>query len=277
MIDLHLHTTVSDGRCTPAELVARTAEAGLRTIAVTDHDTVGATAEVQAHCAALGIRAVPGIEITAVEASRDVHVLGYFFNPEDVALQAFLLRQREARVERVREIAARLAALNRAVDTTEMLAAAKADTGKSLGRPLIARALMAAGHARSMQEAFDRWLGEGQPAFVPRTGATVRAVAAVVHAARGLVSLAHPVQLRDDALVDRLCGEGLDALEVYHADHGPADRARYGALASSRALLATGGSDYHGEPGQRASLGSVTLPAEAWEALVVASQGTHGG
>lgn len=223
------------------------------------------------------MRSVPGIEITAVEASRDVHVLGYFFNPGDEALQAFLTKQRAARVERVREIAARLAALNRAVDTTEMLAAAQADTGKSLGRPLIARALIAAGHASSMNDAFQRWLGEGQPAFVPRTGATVRAVADVVHAAGGLVSLAHPVQLKDDELVDRLCREGLNALEVYHADHGPADRARYNAVAASHGLLATGGSDYHGEPGQRATLGSVTLPDEPWRVLAAAGGFAHAG
>jgi len=276
VIDLHLHTTASDGRCTPAELVERAAAAGIRTLSVTDHDTVAAVDEVRALCAAAGLRAVVGIEITAVEAARDVHVLGYFFDPDDLPLQAFLERQRADRASRIQEIGERLAALGVPIDTAGLLALANGAPGRSLGRPLVARALIDAGHVASIAEAFDRWIGEGCPAFVAREGAPVSAVADVVHRAGGLVSLAHAIKLRDDALVARLCTEGLDALEVHHPDHDAGARQRYRALAAAHGLLVTGGSDHHGEPGPRAALGSVSLPPADWEALAAAGASAHG-
>src|SRR5688572_20695551 len=169
MVDLHLHTTVSDGRCTPRELVDRAGAAGLSVIAVTDHDTVAGVAEVQAHAGALGILAIAGIEITAVDAHQDVHMLGYFLDPANTTLGEFLVAQRTIRIARVEAIGERLAALGMPVDLQPLLEEARRQTGRSIGRPKVARAMIHAGYVTDTREAFDKWLGHGCPAFVPRT------------------------------------------------------------------------------------------------------------
>ena len=155
-----MHTTASDGRLTPAELVARAAAAGLTTISVTDHDTVAALAEVTAAARPQGIRVVPGIEITAIDHGRDVHMLGYFFDPASAPLAALLESQRALRVMRVREIADTLASLGMPIDVESVLLAAAARPGSSVGRPQVARELVRAGHVASVQEAFDRVAGD---------------------------------------------------------------------------------------------------------------------
>ena len=174
MIDLHLHTTASDGRCTPRELVERAARGGVLVMAVTDHDTAAAVAEVRAEARERGIEAISGIEITAVENGRDLHILGYFFDPLNQPLAAFLTTQRAARVARVEAIGARLAALGVPVDVEPLLEQAKQESGRSIGRPQVARAMVDAGHVADTQEAFDRWLGGGRPGFVPRDGSRRR-------------------------------------------------------------------------------------------------------
>jgi len=267
MIDLHLHTTASDGRCTPAELVERAARAGLTVMAVTDHDTTAAVDDVAAAGRVRGIEVVAGIEITAVENGRDVHVLGYFVNPADAQLSGFLARQRAQRIERVTAVGDCLARLGMPIDVAPLLAPAKADGGRSVGRPQIARAMIAAGYVADSNEAFDRWLAAGRPAFVPRAGAAPEEVIAIVHAAGGLVSLAHPGQTAVDARISEYARAGLDALEVFHPDHDPASTKRYRELASSLKLLVTGGSDFHGDPSHGWEPGAVTLPADAWRRL----------
>lgn len=267
MIDLHLHTTVSDGRLTPRELVERCAAAGISIMAVTDHDTVGAVAEVQAHCAARGMEAVVGIEITAVEDQRDVHMLGYFFDPSDAGLAAFLASQRAVRIERVRAIADRLASLGMPIDLERLLADGHAQTGRSIGRPKVARAMIEAGYVSTTREAFDRWLGRDCPAFVARTGAPPEQVIDIVHAAGGIVSLAHPGRTGIDHRIGALRDAGLDALEVYHSDHDPLLTARYRAIAGSLGLLVTGGSDFHGDPTYGVEPASATLPRDDWQRL----------
>ena len=174
MIDLHLHTTASDGHLSPAQLVARVAAAGITTMSVTDHDTVAGLAEVAVAAASRGIRLVSGIEITAVAEGRDVHLLGYFFDPDSAAFLTFLEGQRTLRVARVREIGARLASLGLPVDVEALVTTAATRPGSSIGRPQLARALVSAGHVSSVQEAFERWLATGLPAFVPRTGPVPR-------------------------------------------------------------------------------------------------------
>lgn len=268
MIDLHLHSTASDGRAAPAELAARAAAAGLAVISVTDHDTVAAVDEVAA--AGRGLRVVPGIEITAVADGRDVHVLGYFIDHHSAALAAFLDDQRRLRVERARAIAERLVALGVPVDLDALLAPATRHPAWSVGRPLIARALVQAGHAASVQEAFERWLGAGRPAFVPRVGRSPAAVVEAIHAAGGVASFAHPALTARDDLIEPLAADGLDAIEVYHAEHGEEETARYLALATRLGLAVSGGSDYHGDidaAGSRRSLGRVRLPPEHFAAL----------
>jgi len=261
MIDLHLHTTASDGLLAPGALVRRAADAGLTTIAVTDHDTVGGLAEAAEAGGESGIRVIAGIEITAVENSRDVHVLGYFLDPHDPRLSAFLHTQRDDRIRRVREIAARLAGLGYPVDV-EPLVAAAARGGRSIGRPAIGDALVAAGHCVDRNDAFARFLGRERPAFVPRTGVSGATVIAVLHAAGGIASLAHPGVVANDELIEPLAEAGLDALEVWHSDHSPEQQEHYAELADRLGLARSGGSDYHGDGLHRACrLGGVVLPA----------------
>jgi predicted metal-dependent phosphoesterase TrpH len=267
LIDLHLHTTASDGHLVPEELVKAAAAAGLTVLAVTDHDTTDAVDEVRRLAAADGIEAIAGIEITAVEDGRDVHVLGYFLDPADPGLVEFLTEQRENRIARIEAIGARLAALGMPIEVSALVADVRRHRSRSIGRPQVARAMVAAGYAADTREAFERWLGDGRPAFVPRTGCGVETVIGVIHRAGGLASLAHPGRTAVDARIPALAAVGLDAIEVYHRDHDETLVDRYRRLADDLSLLVTGGSDFHGDPSHGLSPGSVTLPADAWERL----------
>jgi len=273
VIDLHLHTTASDGRLSPAELVDRAARTGLTTIAVTDHDTVHAVDEVTRLGATRGMRVVPGMEITAVDNGRDVHILGYFFDHADSSLADFLSRQRGRRAARVREIGERLAALGAPVDVDVLLDRALAAPGTAIGRPWLARALVKAGHVDSVADAFDRYLGTGKPAFVPRLGPRPHEVVTLVHDLGGVVSFAHPGVTGRDDLLGPLVDAGLDAIEVHHSDHSPDVRERYRALASALGVATSGGSDFHGFGDTRAALGLVVLPPCEFEALEARASG----
>jgi predicted metal-dependent phosphoesterase TrpH len=267
VIDLHLHTTASDGRSTPAELVREAVAAGVTTLAVTDHDTVAAVPEVLAAATAAGVRAVTGIEITAVHAGRDVHVLGYFFDPRSLRLNAFLDRQRQDRRRRVLDIADRLDQLGVPVDRARLTAGA-AQPGKSLGRPVVAAALIAAGHVRDVSEAFDRYLSPGAPAFVERIGAPPADVVRLIDEAGGIAAIAHPGKLNMDEVIPAMVDAGMAAVEVFHSDHSAEDVARYQDIAARFGLLVTGGSDYHGPgTGRAASLGRVGISEAAFAAL----------
>jgi predicted metal-dependent phosphoesterase TrpH len=262
VIDLHTHTVASDGCLTPRELVRRAAQRGVTVLAITDHDTLAGLPEARADLPA-GVELVDGVEITAVESERDVHVLGYFVVPGP--LEAFLAVQRQARLARVRAIGERLERLGVPIDVAALLAAHPGDEG-SVGRPAVARALIAAGHVDSIPEAFTRYLGRDGAAFVPRTGPDVATVVAKIHEAGGLASLAHPVLNKCDDRIAEWATAGLDALEAYHTEHDEAATARYRALASALGLAVTGGSDFHSdEPSGRARLGGVTLPREEFE------------
>ncbi len=269
MIDLHTHTTASDGRCSPDELAARAAAAGVTVLGLTDHDTVAGCAAAAVACERLGVAFVPGIEITAVAGERDVHVLGYFFDLHSAALLAFLGEQRARRVARVREMFERLDAHGIHLDVESVLKPGLEDSTRSVGRPWIARALVAGGFVRDVSEAFDRWLSPGRPAFVPREGATPEEVFARVHEAGGIVSLAHPILVRHDQWIAPFAEAGLDAIEAYHSDHDDAATARYLQVAADLGLLVTGGSDYHADDEHGGGgPGSVALPRPHWDRLL---------
>jgi 3',5'-nucleoside bisphosphate phosphatase len=275
VIDLHLHTTASDGQCDPATLVRLAWQAGLRTIAVTDHDTTAAIAETRSIAAQHGIVLVTGIEITAVHEHRDLHILGYFLDAESPDLAVFLARQRANRLERVLEIGRRLAALGKPIEVDALLARGRDRPERSVGRPAIAAALIAAGHVPDMRMAFDAWLGEGRPAFVPRNGASPADVIDAIDHAGGIASLAHPVLLRCDEAIPSLVDAGLGAIEAWHSEHAPADVVRYRELAERFNIAVSGGSDFHGDgSGTRATLGAVTLPQEAFDMLAARSRRT---
>ena len=269
MIDLHTHTTASDGRCSPTELVARAAAAGVRILSITDHDTVAGHEEAVPACRGAGIAFVPGIEITAVRDETDVHVLGYFIDAASPALQDFLLEQRQLRIARVRLMIEKLAAFGIRLDADTILQPALADPRRSAGRPWIARALVSGGHVATTNEAFERWLARGKQAFVPRLGAAPEDVIARVHDARGIASIAHPGPLGHDEWMGDLVINGLDAIEAYHSTHDAAATAHYLALATHLGVAVTGGSDYHADDVHGApSPGSVSLPHEPYERLV---------
>lgn len=241
-------------------------------MSVTDHDTVAALADVRALATKARVELVDGIEITSVHEGRDVHILGYFIDAGDAGLAEFLRTQRTRRVERLREIAARLARLGAEVNVDDLLAIAARKPGTSVGRPVIARALIAAGHVQSMNDAFDRYLAAGQPAFVPRIGPSPPEVVGMIHKTGGLASMAHPGVTNQPDLMAALVDSGLDAIEVFHSDHTPEIRHELQVFAARHQLLLTGGSDFHGDDDRGRPLGGTTLPAADFAALQSAAR-----
>jgi 3',5'-nucleoside bisphosphate phosphatase len=268
MIDLHTHTTASDGRCSPSELVTRAAAAGVTVLSVTDHDTVEGCAASAAACAAAGITFVPGIEITAVREQVDVHVLGYFLDPESDGLRVFLARQRQQRLDRVRRIIAQLGKLGIQLDADAILRPGIEQPGTSIGRPAVARALVNAGYVKTSNDAFAAWLSRGRPGFVAREGASADDVIGEIHRAGGVASLAHPGLLRRDEWIVEFAASGLDAVEAYHTNHDEEASGRYRSIAHRLGLGVSGGSDYHADESHgSAHPGSVSLPEEAFRHL----------
>lgn len=268
MVDLHLHTTASDGTLTPRELVTRVVRAGIRVLSVTDHDTMAGVVETGEAAAADGLDVLPGIEITAVLDQRDVHVLGYFLDAAPPGLETFLVRQRDDRVARVRKMGALLAGFGMPIDIDRLIEVGRGER-RSLARPLVARALVVAGHVTSVQEAFDRWIGDGRPAYVPRQGASPAEVVRIVRRVGGVAALAHPGLLGRDDLIPSLVEAGLEAIEAYHSEHDTAAETRYLGVARKHGLAVTGGSDYHGEEHRRAAkLGHVGISRTEFDTLV---------
>jgi predicted metal-dependent phosphoesterase TrpH len=279
VIDLHLHTTASDGRCAPAELVDHARRVGIRILSVTDHDTMAATAIVADRAARFGMRFIPGIEITSVYRGRDAHVLAYQLPADAPGLRETLARQREQRISRAAEIASRLEKAGAPIDVEALLATARQMSGKAIARPQIAEALRAAGHVVSVAEAFDRYLGEGCVAFVPHVGVPPADIVELITLGGGVASLAHPGTLNRDELIPELVEAGLQCLEVFHSSHDEATTARYLAMARELDVVPTGGSDYHGEGTRRAEFfGKISLPRvefERFAELLVHSNARH--
>jgi predicted metal-dependent phosphoesterase TrpH len=239
-------------------------------LSVTDHDTVAGCDEARRACRDAGLQFVHGIEITAVAEGADVHVLGYFIDPESANLQRFLAEQRQRRLDRIRSMVERLGQHGVALDVDVILKPAIEDPSKTIGRPAIARALVRDGIVEHTNAAFEQWLARGRPAFVPRVGAPPRDVFACIHECGGLASLAHPGLLARDAWIPSFVASGLDALEVYHTNHDELATARYLKMADELGLAVSGGSDYHGDDthgSHGANPGAVSLPPAAFSAL----------
>jgi 3',5'-nucleoside bisphosphate phosphatase len=275
IIDLHIHTTASDGLSGPTELIEQIRAAGIAVFAVTDHDTVAALSGVRGLAANEGLTFVPGIEITAVDRERDVHVLGYFIDASCPALLAFLEESRQDRERRGRLMCERLTAAGAPLEFESLQLRLPALSGPVISRPLVADALVAAGHVATRQEAFDRFLAEGRPCYVPRIGPSPADVVAVIRRAGGLASLAHPGTTGRDDLIAPLVEAGLAAIECFHSAHDPAATDRYLALARRHGLSVTGGSDFHGAGTRRADqFGRLGLPAEHFDALTARHKAT---
>ena len=243
-VDLHSHSTCSDGELSPSQLVELAAIAGVETLALTDHDTLDGLEE--AHEAALehGIKIVNGIELSAWHG-REVHILGYFVDPASPALRQSTIELTEDRVRRIEEIGRRLADLGRPVDVDRLIARGTSRSGGNLGRPHVARELIDAGHVRTFDEAFRRFLGSGGPAYVPCTRLGVADAISLIHQAGGVSVLAHPALEDVNSALPEFVDAGLDGVETVHPSHGHKEQIDYRDLAARWRLCTTGGSDFH--------------------------------
>jgi len=266
--ELHCHTTASDGRHAPAQVVRLAHQRGVTLLAITDHDTLAGNEEAVLAGQALHVRVIRGVEISALSPGGEVHVLGYGVQPRDPHVQAEFDGLRGVREARARAILDKLASLGIHIpfERVRLLAG-----DAVIGRPHVARAMVEAGIVATQNEAFDLYLAEGKPAFVAHLGLTPVQAVRLIHAAGGLAVLAHPGLYLGDALalIDELVEAGLDGLEVFYPLHTPEQVEAFARLARARNLLLTGGSDFHSLEGEGAApLGSVSLPESAITALL---------
>jgi len=268
-IDLHVHTTASDGDLSPSKCVEEAERQGLAAIAITDHDTTAGNAEAEARGFELGLEVVPGVEVSARHEGLTVHLLGYYPEPGVPEFEALLAGLQANRDERNPRILERLAALGRPVDPEEVAAAAG---GTIIGRPHIAAVLIRKGYVRTFQEAFDRYLGKGAAAYIQRTQPEPREAIHALRCARAVPVFAHPGTLGAeaamglDALVAQLVEWGLRGIEAYYHSHSSDQTAAFLRLADRHGIVATGGTDFHGaqKPGIRmgAGAGNLHVPYE---------------
>lgn len=274
IVDLHTHTTHSDGSARPEELIARASSMGARSIAITDHDTVSALAEARTAAARFGIELVPGIEISAEYSPGTMHILGYFIDDESAALNEKLAELKSAREKRNPEIARKLQSLGCEIGYDEVVQLAG---NKVVGRPHFARLLVERGYVRSIQEAFDTLLKKGAPAYVEKARLSPADSIGLIHGAGGVAVLAHPYQLKLPSyeamndLTAELASLGLDGMEAIYSRHSSEQRLMYSEIATRHGLLVTGGSDYHGSYKPDidivTGLGDLEVPYELLEAL----------
>jgi predicted metal-dependent phosphoesterase TrpH len=271
LIDLHAHTTASDGTLSPIELVRLAKRQGLSVLAVTDHDTLAGIPEALGEGERVGLQIVPGVEVTTYVGDLEIHLLGHFVDPDDSGLADFLAPSRADRVERIRRMIDKLWALGLPLDLEEVLAEA---TGSSVGRPHLAQVMVKRGYVASVQEAFDRYLATGRAAHVERAGTPASEAIAALKRAGGVPSLAHPGVYGRDEMISQLVEQGLMGLEVQHPDHDGDATFRYERLRLKYGLLAVAGSDYHGTPGLReSSLGRPSLSEWDFDQLAAAAAG----
>lgn len=259
-IDLHTHSRRSDGVHEPEHLVELAAERGVRTLALADHDTLAGAEAAAAAGERCGVRVIPAVELNTESDWGDAHVLGYFLDPADGALEDRLRFLREHRAHRIEKMVANLTALGHAVALGRVLEIAG---GGALGRPHLAQALYEAGHVPSYDAAFQTLIAKDAPGYVARTGLTPLEAVQLVRAHGGVPSLAHPATVSMlDALVERLVDAGLAGIECYYGSHTPAWTAHCLALADRHGVVPTGGSDFHGRGDHGAPLGAVFVPPE---------------
>jgi predicted metal-dependent phosphoesterase TrpH len=258
-------------------VVRRAAAAGLSAIALTDHDSVGGISEARAAGEGCGLAVISGCEFSVQGLNAgELHLLAYGLREHHPALVTFLASAREARAQRGERILSLLAKLGVAIQPAELEAQAK---GATIGRPHVARALIARGIVRSFDEAFDRFLGRGRPAYVPKVLPKIEAITALVRDAGGVSAIAHPKDRERDALL-QLRTRGIDAVEVCHPSHPPAVRARLEQLARELGMLCTGGSDSHGELEANRShslIGGERIPLQWAEDLLGLARSRGGG
>lgn len=255
--DLHLHTNFSDGTYTPEELAAHGRRVGLAAMALTDHDTVEGCARMAVSCAQAGIEFIPAAELTAEMDGHELHLLGYYLDTDDARLLAELARFQEVRQNRIREMVARLNAIGIPLEAATVFAIANC---RSPGRPHVGRALVQAGVCQTMDEAFQRFLKQRRPAWVPKFKLSAPTAIELIHSVGGLAVMAHPGLNRTDEFIPGLVEAGLDGIECFHTKHSTPVCEHYLQMAEQYRLLVTGGSDCHGMSKGKPLIGTVRIP-----------------
>lgn len=274
-VDLHIHSTASDGRFSPEAIVAKAAELGLKIISLTDHDSVdGIPPAVAAAVAFPRLTFIPGVEVSTDLADGEAHILGYFIDYTSRELGSTLESFRNSRQGRAQGMVARLKNLGIDIDWRRVQAIAG---DGAIGRPHIAQAMLEKGYINKFEEAFDKYIGHGGPAYVEREKMTPEEAVALIRRARGLPVLAHPFTVKDpEAMVIALKKVGLAGIEAYYKDNTAEETEATLGLAEKHGLIATGGTDYHGiGDSSEVMLGGVEVPLEAAERLIVAAKRTQ--
>ncbi len=266
--EIHCHTRASDGYLFPEQLVELAVEKEVEVLGITDHDTVGGVAKALLAAEGTGVEVWPGIEISSRHGEHSVHVLGYLFDHQDPVFLSHLKELKKARVDRMHAMVDRLQDLGVGLETEEVERLAK---GGVVGRPHVARAMLYKGVVGSMGEAFDEYLGNNKPAFVPRTDLSAEEAVAMIHAAGGVAVFAHPGLIRDEAVWHDILEQGFDGVEVYHPSHTRTVRKKLKKIARDRRLIPTGGTDFHGKKRRRSpgrnEFGSTRLAPEVLSAI----------
>ncbi len=268
--DMHVHTTASDGTASPSQVVAMAAGLGLSAIAITDHDTVSGIAEAVSAGESYGIQVISGIEISTDYMDRDVHMLGYFIDPDSPGLEPVLnwsVREKQLRNQKI------VSALNSAGYNIDLEKITASHPATIIGRPHIAAEMMAMGYVSSMGECFEKYLGEGQPFYIPRQRLKFTDAIAFIIRSGGKAVLAHPLQYRfsrqaTEDMVRLARDNGCRGIEVYYTGYTQSDRDHLLDLAQRYGLVATGGSDYHGDNKPEISIGQAMAPYNAVEQLL---------
>lgn len=269
-LDLHMHTTCSDGSWSPEAVVRGAYRGGLDVISVTDHDTAAGYEPARAAAEELALHVIPGIEVSSTFQGRDIHILGYFFDPEAEAIKDHAQRAGRRRDERMLEMLDRLGAQGIEIAFEEVEAVAGPERGV-LGRPHLAGALVRAGHAHSVADAFHRLIGDDCPAFVPTRLLVPDEAVDVIALSGGISIWAHPPSDLVDALLPGLLDAGLDGMEVYRPRNRREDTMRLESICRTRGLLISGGSDWHA-PDAGPELGDFHVEADEIEALLEAGR-----
>ena len=255
--DLHLHSFFSDGTYSPEEVAGHGKRFNLAALSLTDHDTVEGCARMSAACAAAGIEFIAGTELTAEQGGNELHLLGYFLDTQNEQLLREIARFQIVRQNRIHEMVAHLNERGLALKAEAVFALANC---KSPGRPHVARALVQAGMCSSLDEAFERFLKKGRPAWVPKAKMSAVEAIELIHQAGGLAVMAHPGLNRTDEIIPSLVKSGLDGIECFHTKHTTRLVERYLEIADRHRLLVTGGSDCHGMSKGQPLIGTVKLP-----------------
>ena len=256
--DLHTHTYHSDGTRSPREVIDVARAHGIEIVCISDHDNLAAYFEIKPYADSLGVTLVPGVELSCAHAGVDVHILAYAFDPLDERVERRLARFRETRQTRGRRMVERLRSLGYDIDAkrVDQLAA-----GGSVGRPHVARALVEGGHVTSVEDAFQKLIGAGKPAYVEKERFRVDEAVSLIRSAGGVTSIAHPTLYPGhQEIVPVLLDAGVDGVEVFHPEVDEASRESYSSMARFRGKMLTGGSDDHGKVKEVETLGTIRVP-----------------